>query len=594
MKYPHTRKILLIIFIAFSITIFIINPFASMNYLLQDILCLNTGKAQSNIFVIGIDDKSLNSIGPWNNWKRSIMADLINTLNKDASNRPLAIGVDVMYFGSTENDFTPAMLSKWDNLVFASKLNFTESLYQLENSSYQYDRMHLNGVELPSDSITTHSSYGFTNVFLDKDGFVRRALLSAEADGKNYYNFAYQIYRTYSQNAGILPQQPAVDKNNMYTIPYCAQNGAYYSNLSFIDVMDGTVPTELFRDSIVLVGAYAPGMLDSYYTPVDRSNPMYGVEINANIVQALCQNKVLVNIPLLPQLIMMAVLLLLCAYFYTKETIIKNTALLISAAGYLLFTALLSRQGYLLEPLYLPLMSFVLYIYMVIHSYVQERHERLRTLDTFKRYVSPEIAKHLIAENNTSLVHPQSNRRQIAVMFIDIRGFTPLSESLNPEEVADILNEYLTLTSSAIFKNGGTVDKFIGDATMALFNAPVTLEDYIYKAVKTAVDIQQGGNTLSQKFENKYGKEVRFGIGINCGDAVVGSIGADFRMDYTAIGDTVNTAARLESNAKRGQILVSETVYHALSTRVEFTYVGELNLKGKTLPAKVYQVDRLL
>ena len=181
--------------------------------------------------------------------------------------------------------------------------------------------------------------------------------------------------------------------------------------------------------------------------------------------------------------------------------------------------------------------------------------------------------------------------RHIAVLFVDIRGFTTMSESLQPEEVVEILNEYLGLTTQAIFDNGGTLDKFVGDATMAVFNAPFDLDDYIFRAVSTAWDMQAGADRIAEKFRERYGKSVSFGIGVNCGNAVVGNIGCDFRMDYTAIGDTVNTAARLESNAKPGQILISSEVYEAVKDRVTVTPIGEIPLKGKNKGVFVYQVD---
>ena len=184
-------------------------------------------------------------------------------------------------------------------------------------------------------------------------------------------------------------------------------------------------------------------------------------------------------------------------------------------------------------------------------------------------------------------------KRNVAVLFVDIRGFTPMSESLEPEQVVDILNSYLNLTTNSIFANGGTLDKFIGDATMAVFNAPFDLDDYVYRAVKTAWDIVSGGNAIESKFMERYGKSVSFGVGVNCGPAVVGNIGCDFRMDYTAIGDTVNTAARLESNAKRGQVLISESVYEQVRDRITVEPIGEIPLKGKSKGVFVYSLTGL-
>ena len=173
---------------------------------------------------------------------------------------------------------------------------------------------------------------------------------------------------------------------------------------------------------------------------------------------------------------------------------------------------------------------------------------------------------------------------------MDIRGFTPLSESMEPEQVVAILNEYLSLTTRCIFAHHGTLDKFVGDATMAVFNAPFDQDDYIYEAVATAWDIKQGSRELGERLYQQFGKHVGFGVGVNCGEAVVGNIGCEFRMDYTAIGDTVNTAARLEANAKAEEVLISEYVYEKLKGRIEAEEVGEIPLKGKSNKIMVYRV----
>lgn len=208
------------------------------------------------------------------------------------------------------------------------------------------------------------------------------------------------------------------------------------------------------------------------------------------------------------------------------------------------------------------------------------------------KYVAPQVVDEISKKGEFHMVLGGENRH-IAVLFVDIRGFTPMSENLEPEQIVEILNEYLSLTTNSIFKNGGTLDKFIGDATMAVFNAPFDLEDYIYKAVCTARDIAAGSAELQERLMKRFGKSISFGIGVNCGNAVVGNIGCEFRMDYTAIGDTVNTAARLESNAGKGQILISQEVYEAVKDRVQVTEVGVIPLKGKSNGVFVYQLDHV-
>ena len=148
-------------------------------------------------------------------------------------------------------------------------------------------------------------------------------------------------------------------------------------------------------------------------------------------------------------------------------------------------------------------------------------------------------------------------KTELDIQFINI-------DVTNP----DILNEYFGVITDAIFKNKGTLDKFIGDAAMAVFNSPFDLDDYVYRAVMTACDIAKASEALGEKLMERFGKKVSYGIGVNCGQAIIGNIGSNFRMDYTAIGDTVNTASRLESNAKAGEILISEEVWQMYAIRL--------------------------
>ena len=187
--------------------------------------------------------------------------------------------------------------------------------------------------------------------------------------------------------------------------------------------------------------------------------------------------------------------------------------------------------------------------------------EKKKVEGTFKRYVAPQVVEQIM-DTGMDTIELGGKNVDIAVLFVDIRGFTPLSEALKPEEVVEVLNEYFDLITGCIFKNGGTLDKYIGDAAMAIFNAPIEVEDYTYKAVLTAIDIVKGAKALEEKLFERFNKKVSFGVGVNKGEAVVGNIGTSMRMDYTAIGNTVNTAARLEANAKAGQVLISENVYN--------------------------------
>ena len=274
-----------------------------------------------------------------------------------------------------------------------------------------------------------------------------------------------------------------------------------------------------------------------------------------------------------------------CSTSVVKNIIICLVVIIVKLiAGKLLF-----NSGLMWNNLAVPFMASLIAIYYIVLHYYKANAAKRSIEKAFNKYVAPQVVSEIAKSGKYELKLGGENR-DIAVLFVDIRGFTPLSESLEPEQVVDILNSYLELTTSCIFRHGGTLDKFIGDATMAVFNAPFDAEDYVYKAVLAAWDIVQGGNRIEEKFVEKYGKHVGFGVGVNCGPAVVGNIGCDFRMDYTAIGDTVNTAARLEANAPRGTVYISDKVYEQVKDRITVEEVGEIPLKGKSNGVFVYSV----
>jgi adenylate cyclase len=179
----------------------------------------------------------------------------------------------------------------------------------------------------------------------------------------------------------------------------------------------------------------------------------------------------------------------------------------------------------------------------------------------------------------------------ISLLFVDIRGFTAFSETNSPENVVSMVNRFLSLTSRSIQENGGTIDKYIGDATMGIFNAPNDLPNHALCAVRAAWDMKQGAVALRQEILRDYGVDLQFGIGINTGTAVVGNMGSESRMEYTAIGDTVNTAARIESRAGKGQALLSDATYQLIKNAVFAVELGVINVKNKAAGVRVHSLE---
>ena len=567
----------------------------SLDVMVSDVLCQQETVTNKNIYVIAIDDKTLQEYGAITSWSREIPAKLVQTLNVDEQVRPAVIAFDVIYSETAEDGGDKIFADtckEAGNVVTAMSYNFKEQPERDEEGRVTYNKYHVDSAVLPYESLREGCKFGFANTLVGEDGYVRRTMAYVEDQGERQYSLASQVYVQYQKSRGKEAVFPELDENNQYLFSYSGKTGCY-STISMADVLDGTVDPKMFRDAIVFVGAYAVGMQDSYTPAISHGGQMFGVEIQANIVEALLEGKTQQPFPAGIYAIAAAVLAGAFYLISRKIKIIPSTILLVALMALnLVFVKVMYQKGWVTQVILLPTALVLVYTGHLIYGYVQEILRRKKVVNVFKQYVAPQVVDKISRDKDFELVLGGENRH-IACLFVDIRGFTTMSESLEPEEVVEILNEYLSLTTNSIFKNGGTLDKFVGDATMAVFNAPFDLEDYIYKAVRTAWDMKAGADAIADKFEKRFGKSVAFGIGVNCGNAVVGNIGCDFRMDYTAIGDTVNTAARLESNAKRGQILISESVYEAVKDRIEVTPIGEIPLKGKSKGVFVYQVDEV-
>lgn len=210
--------------------------------------------------------------------------------------------------------------------------------------------------------------------------------------------------------------------------------------------------------------------------------------------------------------------------------------------------------------------------------------------DAFKRYVSHQVADEILKDPDVFAKSLKGVKKRITAFFGDIRGFTPISEHLPPEEVVAFLNFYLTEMTTIIFANEGTIDKFMGDCIMAVFGAPVQHDDDVYKAVKSGVEIQKKIEEMNAERIAEGKQEIHVGIGINYGEAVVGNIGSTQRLEYTVIGDSVNTAARLQTLAKGGEIVVSDSVYREVKDHFSFIPMEPVKVKGKTRVLKAWKI----
>ena len=566
---------------------------------ISDALYQRPGMTDGEIVVIGMDQRAIEELGPMP-WPRDIMADAVAYLNSDPEQKPVVIGIDVLYVGESADPDADAYLAEiaaeGENLVVASAASFGNSIVD-DGESFYLDERSVLYWDSPYPDLDDVTDTGHINAMADADGIIRHALLYVDSpDGERVYSFARVLYERWCEANGTDPNPlPDTVDNGFFYLPYTARGGGYYENVSVIDCLEGLVDPADFAGKIVLIGPYAAGMQDEYRTAIDHAAPMYGIEIQANQIEAFRKGFYPAEAGNPLQLIL---LFLICAgvlYFLIDRKVLPAILIWLAVSGlWIAVCAALYRMGVILHVLWVPLFVTILFVATVALNYFRTQKEKRRVTETFGRYVDPAVMKELLERGGDAL-ELGGKMYDIAVLFVDIRGFTTMSESLDPQTVVEIINRYLTLTTECIMRHHGMLDKFVGDCTMAFWNAPIPQEDPVYLACCAAMDMVVGAKALGDELQERFGRRVDFGVGVNFGPAVVGNIGAPKRMDYTAIGDTVNTASRLESNAPGGKIFISRAVADALGERAKVTSLGSsIKLKGKAEGFEILTLDELI
>ena len=572
--------------------------FRSMDNTVSDALYHQSSLTDGEIVVIGMDQAAVDALGPMP-WPRSYMADVISYLNSNPDAKPAAIGIDVLYVGESADQDADAYLAEaaalGDNVVMAAAATFGSDLVT-EADDFYMDTMAVLGWDEPFEALKKVSQIGHINAMADTDGIIRHALLKVDAPEGEVYSFARVLYEKYAAYHGLqVSALPKTDGNGFFYLPYTAKPGSYYDGISFVDVLDGLVDPEYFAGKIVLIGPYTAGMQDEYRTSIDHAAPMYGIEIQANQIEAYRNGFLPVEVSDWIQLALLFIWCAILAYVLKDCKVIYSIIIWLAVScGWAGFCYLMYQAGFVLHVLWFPLAATVLFVYSMAINYIRSNKEKQRITSTFGRYVDPAVLKELLIQGGAA-EQLGGQMHNIAVLFVDIRGFTTMSESLDPATVVEIINRYLTLTTECIMRYHGTLDKFVGDCTMAFWNAPLPQEDPIYLACCAAMDMVEGSKALGDELLKTYGRTVNFGVGVHYGPAVVGNIGAPQRMDYTAIGDTVNTSARLEANAPGGTVLISRVVADALGERAKVTSLGgSIKLKGKAEGFETLTLDELI
>ncbi len=592
----RTRHLIYGVLLATAITLICFAKLTKIPDLwLDDALYQQDRAVPGDIMIIGIDDRDIDEFGPYGSWDRNIMASALEVLGSDPENAPAVVAIDIQYSShvNEEGDLRLAKAAeKLGNVVTATTASYGSKTTFGSGSTAVIDYFTVLSYEEPYEELKAVTTQGSINTMYDDDGVLRHALLYVKPDDRRVYSMQYQAAKLYAESKGFTVEEPPTDARGHYYVSYSAKPGGFYDGFSLSDLINGRIDPGYYAGKLVLIGPYTPGLQDSFVTPIEKSNMMFGVEYQANVIQMILDGDYKTEVS---DYIQLGVLWIVClAYFVflnAKKLRYTIPAFFIGVLLSLGISLGLCSVGYLTHAFWIPFGLFVLFLFSIGGHYIRAALERQNVTKTFERYVAPNVVNEILKEGTDSL-KLGGKTVDIAVLFVDIRGFTTMSERLSPEEVVFILNQYLSMTSACVDRYQGTLDKFIGDATMAFWGAPIADDEAVYHACMAALNIVKGADELSAKLKAEINEEIHVGVGVNFGPAVVGNMGSERRMDYTAIGDTVNTSARLEANAPGGMVYVSRSVIDKLNGRMKYEPLEKpIKLKGK---ADGFEILRLI
>ncbi|MGQ0622737.1 MAG: CHASE2 domain-containing protein [Panacagrimonas sp.] len=343
-----------------------------------------------------------------------------------------------------------------------------------------------------------------------------------------------------------------------------------------------------FRDAVVVIGTAASGLGDLRTTPIASLTP--GVEILATAIENLKNGRGLQELsPLVPAGLAVVLIAGVAIAFALGVNVYVTGLVLAIVIGLLVAASGLLMQRLVVLPVFEPLaFAAAFYVFAALMAWRREREARRHAVQLFGRFLDPEVVRRLVDRGET--IESLSGRTcQLSVLFSDIRGFTSLSETRPPQEIVELLNRYFSRQVAVVFRHGGTLDKFIGDCIMAFWGAPIDDPRHARRAVDCALDMSRELDEFRKEL-GEAGRDFDVGIGIHSGSAVVGFIGAQQKLDYTAIGDTVNLASRIEGLTKNvARILVSRDTMDACGHDLQFTARGAFPVKGRAQAVHLYE-----
>ncbi len=456
---------------------------------------------------------------------------------------------------------------------------------------------------LPEISAAAQVS-GYFNAYPDEDGVIRWTPLITKMGDDYYHSLAIGMLLQYFdwptltvklgegvESIKLDTIEIPTDESGRMLINYLGP-AKTFPHYSISDILNKRLSPELFKDKIVLVGVTATGVYDLRVTPFSTVYP--GVEIHANVIDNILHRNFLKHalwtkvLDLLSIICFGLVMGIAVPRFRAVQGIVLCLGLLIVFV--VVNTFIFGHYNIWLNLIYPTLTMMTIYLGITIYRYVTEEKEKKKIRGAFQYYLTASVINEMLKD--PSKLKLGGDKKNLSVLFSDIRGFTTVSEKLTPEELVHLLNEYLTAMTDIVFKYDGLLDKYMGDAIMAVYGAPLDQPDHPLRACRTALDMIEALKKLQGKWSAEGRPVLNIGVGINTGEMVVGNMGSQMRFDYTVMGDSVNLGSRLEGiNKEYGtNIVISEFTYEAVKDTLLCRELDSVRVKGKKLPVKIYEL----
>lgn len=600
------RPVLLALFVVLVLVdFFVLGGLTYIEHPLQDFLVRihsATRAPDPGVVVVDVDDPSLlaaqKDMGISWPWPRSMYADLLNGLMKQG---PKAVVFDIYFVDPDnlrpENDRYLIQTAAPDDRVYFPVVRLEgadDSKAAVELKDYPPQFGFEPGPDADPDARAA-MLFPLPQLAITGRVGVVNFLQDADKVGRRYYNY----YDAYGWQLPSLPVKVAeglgysVPTGDSFVLNWRGRAGGiphvpFYTLYTDMQRRVSARPANEFKDKIIVIGTNAAGLGDAHPTPLSAAYG--GVDILATALANLKDGDWLRRgPPWSGALLALALVLGLAAFFGRGHGPFQiGLGLLVVTLVVVLCTYLLLRFRWLMPVMQPLIFAWLFFVSMALAEYLRERRERQVAIGMFGRFLDPRVVADLV-KNQRNLLDEGAKSREVTLLFSDIRGFTTLSETRTPEQVVAILNRYFTLQVDVVFRHGGTVDKFIGDCIMAFWGAPLPDEDQAKNAVAAALEMSK----VLLEFRKDLGDLAEvfdIGIGIHTGQAVVGFMGSENKLDYTAIGDTVNLASRIEGQTKGiARVLVSAATRERCGDAFDFVVRGTYKVKGRTEPVELYE-----